>query len=39
VITKLVATGDLAIARAKQINIKNGAVVYHNKKNIHKKPK
>jgi bifunctional UDP-N-acetylglucosamine pyrophosphorylase/glucosamine-1-phosphate N-acetyltransferase len=39
VITKLVATGDLAITRAKQINIKNGAVVYHNKKNIHKKPK
>ena len=39
VITKSLETGDLAIARAKQINIKNGAVVYHNKKNINKKPK
>ena len=39
VITKQIETGDLAIARTKQINIKNGAVVYHNKKNINKKPK
>ena len=39
VITKSLEIGDLAIARSKQTNIKNGAVVYHHKKNINKKPK
>jgi len=39
VITQNLPKGDLAIARSKQTNIKQGAVAYHCKKNINKKPK
>jgi bifunctional UDP-N-acetylglucosamine pyrophosphorylase/glucosamine-1-phosphate N-acetyltransferase len=39
IITKNVPKDNLAIARSKQTNIKNGAVAYHHKKNINKKSK
>ena len=39
VITKNLQKGDLAVARSKQTNIKEGATAYHHKKNINKKLK